>query len=175
MIVSRLRLFPAALACSTFVLAGCSTESRTADTAAPGPAREDASTAVRTPTEVAALPSLTPELQQLLARIREADTGQLAISEEDGRFLRLMIVLNRTQKAIEIGGASGYSAIWLGLGLRDPNPGDWLARAVPDEEHHVTSVQKTLDRQADHAENEVERAGPNQRKLNLGRCLGRIE
>lgn len=119
MIVSRLRLFPAALACSTFVLVGCSTESRTADTAAPTAAREDASTAVRTPDEIAGLPSLTPELQQLLARIREADTGQLAISEEDGRFLRLMVVLNRTQKAIEIGGASGYSAIWLGLGLRE--------------------------------------------------------
>ena len=74
---------------------------------------------MRTADEVARLPALTPELQQLLTKIREADTGQLAISEEDGRFLRLMVVLNRTKKAIEIGGASGYSAIWLGLGLRE--------------------------------------------------------
>ncbi len=74
---------------------------------------------MRTADEVARLPALTPELQQLLTKIRAADKGQLAISEEDGRFLRLMVVLNRTKKAIEIGGASGYSAIWLGLGLRE--------------------------------------------------------
>jgi caffeoyl-CoA O-methyltransferase len=119
MIVSRTRLFPAALACGTFVLLGCNTPSRPADTASPAPAGEGNTTAVRSAEDVAKLPSLTPELQGLLARIREADKGQLAISEEDGRSLRLMIVLNRTQKAIEIGGASGYSAIWLGLGLRE--------------------------------------------------------
>ena len=81
--------------------------------------RRAATTALRTADDVARLPALTPELQQLLTKIREADKGQLAISEEDGRFLRLMVVLNRTKKAIEIGGASGYSAIWLGLGLRE--------------------------------------------------------
>lgn len=115
---SRLLLVPAAIACSAFVSLGCSNASRPADTAAPA-AAADASTALRTPDEVAALPALTPELQQLLEKIRAADTGQLAVSEEDGRFLRLMIVTTRTQKALEIGGASGYSAIWLGLGLRE--------------------------------------------------------
>lgn len=115
MLPSPLRLV-AALACTTLLSLGCGS-SPSSDTASP--AAQSSTTAVRTADEVAALPALTPQLQQLLTSIREADKGQLAISEEDGRFLRLLIVLNDTKKAIEIGGASGYSAIWLGLGLRE--------------------------------------------------------
>jgi predicted O-methyltransferase YrrM len=59
------------------------------------------------------------DVQALLRQIKAADKEQLAISEEDGRFLRLMAVTSRTQRALEIGGASGYSAIWIGLGLRE--------------------------------------------------------
>jgi predicted O-methyltransferase YrrM len=62
---------------------------------------------------------LSPELQQLLTRIKAADTDLLAVSEEDGRFLRLMVASSRTTRALEIGGANGYSAIWIGLGLRE--------------------------------------------------------
>lgn len=65
------------------------------------------------------LPNVPPAIQKLLAEIRRADKGQLAVSEEDGQFLRLMIVANKTKHALEIGAASGYSAIWMGLGLRD--------------------------------------------------------
>ena len=117
MIALRLRLLPAALVCSAFVSLGCGSPGPS-NTAAPAPG-PGPTTALRTADEIARLPTLTPELQQLQAKIREADTGQLAISEEDGRFLRLLVVMNRTQKALEIGGASGYSAIWLGLGLRE--------------------------------------------------------
>ena len=63
--------------------------------------------------------AVPPEVHKLLQRIKAADKEQLAISEEDGRFLRLMIVTSRSQRALEIGGASGYSAIWMGLGLRE--------------------------------------------------------
>lgn len=59
-----------------------------------------------------------PEVAELLAEIRRNDTGQLAVSEEDGRFLRLMIATSGAKRALEIGGASGYSAIWMGQGLR---------------------------------------------------------
>jgi caffeoyl-CoA O-methyltransferase len=55
----------------------------------------------------------------VLERIKAADGNQLAVSEEDGRFLRFLIVSNRTTRALEIGGANGYSAIWIGLGLRE--------------------------------------------------------
>lgn len=117
MLASRLPLLSAAFACSAFVSLGCG--SPTGSPGASAPTSGDASTAVRTADEVATLPALTPQLQEILTRIRQADKGQLAISEEDGRFLRLLVVSNRTQKALEIGGASGYSAIWLGLGLRE--------------------------------------------------------
>jgi len=61
---------------------------------------------------------LPPALDALLKQIKGADTDQLAVSEEDGRFLRVMVATNRTQHALEIGSASGYSALWIGLGLR---------------------------------------------------------
>jgi predicted O-methyltransferase YrrM len=71
--------------------------------AAPEPARAD---------------GLSPEVVKILAEIKRKDTGQLAVSEEDGRFLRLMIATSGAKRALEIGGASGYSAIWMGHGLR---------------------------------------------------------
>jgi predicted O-methyltransferase YrrM len=46
------------------------------------------------------------------------DTGQLAVSEEDGRFLRVLVGATNARQVLEIGSASGYSAIWIGLGLR---------------------------------------------------------
>ena len=55
----------------------------------------------------------------VLRAIRAADKGQLAVSEEDGRFLRLLVTSKGTRRALEIGTASGYSAIWIGLGLRE--------------------------------------------------------
>ena len=59
-----------------------------------------------------------PAINSLLSAIRAADKGQLAISEEDGRFLRVLVGATKAQRILEIGGASGYSAIWMGLGLR---------------------------------------------------------
>jgi predicted O-methyltransferase YrrM len=61
----------------------------------------------------------TAAQQALLAQIKRADTDQLAVSEEDGRFLRVMIASSGAKRALEIGGAFGYSAIWIGLGLRE--------------------------------------------------------
>jgi caffeoyl-CoA O-methyltransferase len=59
-----------------------------------------------------------PEAKAVLDEIRAQDTEQLAISEEDGRFLRLLVASSGSKRVLEIGGASGYSAIWIGLGLR---------------------------------------------------------
>src|SRR5438270_1480457 len=61
----------------------------------------------------------SPSVRQLLARIKAADNDLLAVSEEDGRFLRAMVVTSGATNALEIGGANGYSAIWIGLGLRE--------------------------------------------------------
>lgn len=61
----------------------------------------------------------TADLQRLLRQIKAADPDQLAVSEEDGRFLRVMIATSGAKRVLEIGGAFGYSAIWMGLGLRE--------------------------------------------------------
>jgi len=67
----------------------------------------------------AVLSAQSADVQKILADIKAKDKGLLAVSEEDGRFLRLMVASKKAQHALEIGGASGYSAIWIGMGLRD--------------------------------------------------------
>jgi predicted O-methyltransferase YrrM len=79
------------------------------------------STTGTTPSSAAApapASTISPSLQQLLDRIKSADSDLLAVSEEDGRFLRVMAASSGATRALEIGGANGYSAIWIGLGLR---------------------------------------------------------
>jgi caffeoyl-CoA O-methyltransferase len=61
---------------------------------------------------------IAPAVQKVLEAIRAADKGQLAVSEEDGRFLRVLIASTGAKRVLEIGTASGYSAIWMGLALR---------------------------------------------------------
>jgi predicted O-methyltransferase YrrM len=63
--------------------------------------------------------SLDPAIEKVLKEIRKKDSGQLAVSEEDGRFLRMLIAASGSKRVLEIGAASGYSAIWMGLALRD--------------------------------------------------------
>jgi len=63
--------------------------------------------------------ALTPQIDDVLKNIRAADKAQLAVSEEDGRFLRVLVATRGAKSILEIGGASGYSAIWLGLGARE--------------------------------------------------------
>ena len=67
----------------------------------------------------ALLSAQTPPVKKILDDIKSRDKGLLAVSEEDGRFLRLMVASTGAKRALEIGGASGYSAIWIGMGLRD--------------------------------------------------------
>ena len=68
---------------------------------------------------VLADPPVPKAASLVLNRIKAADTNLLAVSEEDGRFLRFLVVSSGAKKVLEIGGANGYSAIWIGLGLRE--------------------------------------------------------
>jgi caffeoyl-CoA O-methyltransferase len=68
---------------------------------------------------VAAQRPARTEMVRVLAEIKARDKGQLAVSEEDGRFLRVMIAARGAKRALEIGGASGYSAIWMGSALKE--------------------------------------------------------
>ena len=61
---------------------------------------------------------VTPSIEAVLRSIKAADKGQLAVSEEDGRFLRVLVGATNARQVLEIGAASGYSAIWIGMGLR---------------------------------------------------------
>ena len=63
--------------------------------------------------------NVPPHVDALLKQIKAADNDQLAVSEEDGRFLRLLVVTSGATRALEIGAASGDSAIWMGLGMRE--------------------------------------------------------
>lgn len=63
--------------------------------------------------------AVPPAVQKILDAIRAADKGQLAVSEEDGRFLRTLVASTGAARVLEIGAASGYSGIWMGLGLRE--------------------------------------------------------
>ena len=69
--------------------------------------------------EVRPSAALTPGVQKVLRSIKAADKGQLAVSEEDGRFLRVLVAARSAKSVLEIGAASGYSGIWLGLGARE--------------------------------------------------------
>jgi predicted O-methyltransferase YrrM len=55
----------------------------------------------------------------VLAEIKAHDKELYAVSPEDGRFLRVLVATRGVKRALEIGSASGYSAIWMGLGLRE--------------------------------------------------------
>jgi predicted O-methyltransferase YrrM len=63
--------------------------------------------------------ALTPPVESVLRSIKSADKGQLSVSEEDGRFLRVLVATRGAKSILEIGAASGYSGIWLGLGARE--------------------------------------------------------
>ncbi len=63
--------------------------------------------------------NVPPHVDAILKQIKAADRDLLAVSEEDGRFLRLLVVTRGAKRALEIGAASGYSAIWMGLGMRE--------------------------------------------------------
>ena len=68
---------------------------------------------------IAAAQELSPQVDAVLKQIKAADKDLLAVSEEDGRFMRLLAASSGAKRALEIGAASGYSAIWIGLGLRE--------------------------------------------------------
>jgi len=68
---------------------------------------------------VARAQELPAQVTAVLKQIKAADKDMLAVSEEDGRFMRLLAAATHVKKGLEIGAASGYSAIWIGLGLRE--------------------------------------------------------
>ena len=89
--------------------------------------------------------ALTPQIESILKGIKAADKGQLAVSEEDGRFLRVLVAARGAKSVLEIGAASGYSGIWLGLGARESRG-------------HVVSIEYDPQRAKEAADN-IQKAG----------------
>jgi predicted O-methyltransferase YrrM len=92
-----------------------------------------------------AIAGVPADAARVLAAIKAADHEQLAVSEEDGRFLRVLAVSSGATRALEIGGANGYSTIWIALGLRETGG-------------RLTSIEYDASRAKSAAEN-VRRAG----------------
>ena len=93
----------------------------------------------------AARGGMTPQIQAILNSIKAADKGQLAVSEEDGHFLRVLVAMRQAKSVLEIGAASGYSGIWLGLGARESHG-------------HVVSIEYDPQRAKEAADN-IQKAG----------------
>jgi predicted O-methyltransferase YrrM len=94
---------------------------------------------------LAAQSTIAPPVVKLLHDIKAADAGQLAVSEEDGRLLRVVAASSGAKRALEIGAANGYSAIWIGLGLRQTGG-------------HLTTIEFDAARARNAADN-IRRAG----------------
>ena len=71
-----------------------------------------------------------PNIDKLLASIRSKDAGQLAVSEEDGRLLRLLVASTNRKRVLEILSAHGLtnpeavgrsSAAWQHAAARTPH------------------------------------------------------
>jgi len=93
----------------------------------------------------AAQSQIPPDTANVLASIRAVDSGQLSVSEEDGRFMRVQVISRGATRALEIGAAYGYGAIWIGLGLRHTGG-------------HLTTIEFDAGRATAAAEN-IRRAG----------------
>ena len=122
--VSTIVPAPAQLIAAALVLsalaAGCrqpEAASSGAPTAAACLAPAAASTAA--PTAAVAPGQVPAAIATILEEIKRGDTNQLAVSPEDGQFLRMLVASTGRKRALEIGAAQGYSAIWIGMGLRD--------------------------------------------------------
>ena len=122
--VSKVVLAPAQLTAAALALSALLAGCRQPE-AAPGGA---------VPATPAAVPSASPSpasaapvapgqvpapITAILEEIKRGDTNQLAVSPEDGQFLRMLVASTGRKRALEIGAAQGYSAIWIGMGLRD--------------------------------------------------------
>jgi len=120
---AQARLIVAAVALSTLATACRQPEAApAASTSAPAPsasapAAPGGSPAVpATPVAAGQVPA---PIAAILDQIKKGDTAQLAISPEDGQFLRMLVASTGRKRALEIGAAQGYSAIWIGMAMRD--------------------------------------------------------
>jgi caffeoyl-CoA O-methyltransferase len=107
---------PALLIVAVIALSASGIACRQPEAASGAPAAAAAPVAPAAPVAAGQVPA---PITAILEEIKKGDTNQLAVSPEDGQFLRLLVASTGRKRALEIGAAQGYSAIWIGMGLRD--------------------------------------------------------
>jgi len=116
-----------------------------ATAASPGAAASAPGSSTAVPAAPVPAGQVPAPIATILDEIKRGDTAQLAISPEDGQFLRMLVASTGRKRALEIGAAQGYSAIWIGLAMRDTGG-------------HLTTIEYDPQRAKEAAAN-VKRAG----------------
>lgn len=61
----------------------------------------------------------TKEMQRLLKEMEAQSNRYWSVPKKDGEFLNFFIRAMRAKQALEVGTSQGYSAIWMGLALKE--------------------------------------------------------
>ena len=85
-----------------------------------------------------------PEIaRRLREETQQLKNAQMQIGPDQGQFMQLLVQLLRARKTLEVGVFTGYSALWVALGL--PNDGRMIACDISEE---YTAVAKRYLKQA---------------------------
>ena len=109
----------AATVIAAAIVAAACRQPEAAAAPAPSPTAARATASAAVPASPVAAGQVPAPIAAILDDIKRGDTAQLAVSPEDGQFLRMLVASTGRKRALEIGAAQGYSAIWIGMGLRD--------------------------------------------------------
>jgi len=109
----------AATVIAAAIVAAACRQPEAAAAPAPSPTAAPATASAAVPASPVAAGQVPAPIAAILDDIKRGDTAQLAVSPEDGQFLRMLVASTGRKRALEIGAAQGYSAIWIGMGLRD--------------------------------------------------------
>lgn len=85
-----------------------------------------------------------PEIaQRLRDETQRLENAQMQIGPDQGQFMQLLVQVLRAQKTLEVGVFTGYSALWVALGL--PDNGQIIACDISEE---YTAVARRYWKQA---------------------------
>ncbi len=85
-----------------------------------------------------------PEIaRRLREETQQLKNAQMQIGPDQGQFMQLLVQLLRARKTLEVGVFTGYSALWVAMGL--PDDGRMIACDISEE---YTSVAKRYWKQA---------------------------
>ncbi|MGH9969453.1 MAG: class I SAM-dependent methyltransferase [Pyrinomonadaceae bacterium] len=93
--------------------------------------------------------------RQLRAETQQLKNAQMQIGPDQGQFMQLLVQVLRARKTLEVGVFTGYSSLWVALGL--PNDGRVIACDISEE---YTAVARRYWKQAG-VDNKIDlRLGP---------------